>query len=75
MQLETIMRLGKVLVSLAKVNLVTLLHILQSFLKARLALRKEALKGCVLLAPHGVALLKSSSFLGNVFGEEEVGVA
>ena len=52
----------------------TLLHILQSFLKAILALRKEALKDCVLLAPHGVALLEFS-LLGNVFGEEEVGVA
>ena len=67
--------LGKALVCLAKVNLVTLHHIFQSFLKAKWALRKEALKGCDLLAPHCVALIKSSPFSENIFGEEEVGVA
>ena len=61
--------------ALAKVNLVPVHHIFQGFLKARIALRKEALKGCDLLAPHCVALLKSSVFSVNIFGEEEVGVA
>ena len=67
--------LGKALVCLAKANLVTLHHIFQGYLKAKLAMRKEALKGCDLLAPHCVALLKSSPFSENVFGQEEVEVA
>ena len=57
--------LGKALTCLAKVSLPALLHIFQDFLKARIALRKEALKGCDLTS-HSL----SGSFLEfTLFGE------
>ena len=65
----------RALVSLAKSSIFTLNHTLQNFVEARLALRKEALKGCDLSSPHAIALLRSSFFSINLFGKQEVDAA
>ena len=67
--------LGKALVAMAKLSLPPLEFIFQSFLKARIALRKEALKGCDLLAPHCAALMKGSPFSVHIFAKKEVDLA
>ena len=58
--------------AVAKQSLVSLDCALLAFLKARLALRKEALKGHDLDSPHSLTLLKSTPFSVGLFGKAAV---
>ena len=58
--------------AVAKQSLVSLDCALLAFLKARLALRKEALKGHDLDSPHCLTLLKSTPFSVGLFGKDAV---
>ena len=67
--------IGAALASQTKLSLVPLSTCFQAFLKARLALRKEALKGCDMENPHVLSLLKCTPFSVGYFAKKEVEAA
>ena len=60
--------------TVAKQSLPSLYFVFHAFLKARLVLRKEALKGFDLESFHGMVLSKSTPFFIDLFGKEAVEV-